>query len=58
MPSRLGSQNKNKRLLLNRLHIYGDDFHSMHRMAENAEILHKIAAETKCVSNLKASIDT
>lgn len=55
MPSRLGSPNKNKRFLLNRLQdIYGDDY----RMAENAEILHKIAAETKCVSNLKASIDT
>ena len=58
MPSRLGSPNKNKRFLLNKLQdMYGDDFHPILRMAENATILHGIAAETKCVSSLKASID-
>ena len=58
MPSRLGSPNKNKRFLFNRLQdMYGDDFHPIIRMAENAVVLHKIAADTRCVSSLKASID-
>ena len=37
--------------------MYGDDFHPILRMAENATILHKTAAESKRVSDLKASID-
>ena len=37
--------------------MYGDDFHPILRMAENATILHRIAAETKSVSDLKQSID-
>ena len=58
MASRLGCPNKNKRFLLNRLQgIYGEDFHPILRMAENATILHKIAAETKSVNDLKLSID-
>ena len=58
MASRLGSTNKNKRFLLNRLQdIYGDDFHPILRMAENATTLHRIAAESSSVSDLKLSID-
>ena len=44
----------NKRFLLNRLHdVYRYDCHLIVRMAENAAVLHKIAAETKYVSRLK-----
>ena len=58
MPSRLGSTNKNKRFLLNRLQeMYGDDFHPILKMAENATTLHRIAAESSSVSDLKLSID-
>ena len=58
MPSRLGSTNKNKRFLLNRLQdMYGDDFNPILRMAENATTLHGIAAESRSVSDLKLSID-
>ena len=58
MPSRLGSPNKNKRFLLNRLQdIYGDDFHPILKMAENATTLHRIAAESSSVTDLKLSID-
>lgn len=49
----------NKRFLLNRLHdVYRYDCHLIVRMAENAAVLRKIAAETKYVSRLKTSIDT
>ncbi|MDA9232077.1 hypothetical protein N9O85_02400, partial [Porticoccaceae bacterium] len=58
MPSRLGSTNKNKRFLLNRLQeMYGDDFHPILKMAENATTLHRVAAESSSVSDLKLSID-
>ena len=58
MASRLGSTNKNKRFLLNRLQdIYGDDFHPILRMAENASLLHKVAVESGCVGDLKQSVD-
>ena len=58
MASRLGSRNKNKKFLLNRLQeMYGDDFHPILKMAENATTLHRIAAESSSVSDLKLSID-
>ena len=58
MPSRLGSPNKNKRFLLNRLQdMYGDDFHPIMKMAESAVRLHGLAAQTQSVSDLKCSID-
>lgn len=48
MPSRAGSPNKNKQFLLNRLQdMYGDDFHPIMKMAENAVTLQKIADEHK-----------
>ena len=44
MPSRLGSPNRNKKLLLNRLQdMDGQDFHPIMKMAENAVRLHDIA---------------
>ena len=47
MPSRAGSPNKNKAFLLNRLQdMYGDDFHPIMRMAENAALLHEQARNT------------
>ena len=58
MPSRLGSPNKNKKFLLNRLQdMYGDDFHPIMKMAESAVRLHELAAQTQSVSDLKCSID-
>jgi len=39
MPGRLGSPNKNKKFLLNRLqYMYVQDFHPIMKMAENAVI--------------------
>ena len=44
MPSRKGSPNKNKVFLLKRLQdMYGDDFHPIMKMAENAVELQKLA---------------
>ena len=58
MPSRAGSPNRNKTFLLNRLQdMYGDDFHPIMRMAENAVTLHDQARSTNDPSDLKASID-
>ena len=58
MPSRLGSPNKNKRFLLNRLQdMYGKDFHPIMKMAENAMTLHEIASKTKAMNDLSRSID-
>ena len=58
MGSRAGVPNKNKQFLLNRLQdMYGDDFHPIIRMAENALCLHMKATETQEVADLKASID-
>ena len=58
MPSRAGSPNKNKAFLLNRLQdMYGDDFHPIMRMAENAALLHEQARNTSDATDLKASID-
>ena len=58
MPSRLGSRNKNKRSLLNRLQdMYGKDFHPIMKMAESAMTLHEIASKTKAMNDLSRSID-
>ena len=55
--SRLGSPNKNKKYLLNRLQdMYGDDFHPIMKMAENASVLHSLAIESRSVTDLKYSI--
>jgi hypothetical protein len=37
--------------------MYGDDFHPIIRMAENAVTLHEQARETRDNNDLKASID-
>ena len=58
MPSRAGSPNRNKAFLLDRLRdMYGDDFHPIMRMAENAVTLHEQARGTMDAADLKASID-
>lgn len=58
MPSRAGSPNRNKAFLLNRLQdMYGDDFHPIMRMAENAATLHEQARETLDSADLRLSID-
>ena len=57
MPSRKGSPNRNKAFLLNRLQdMYGDDFHPIMRMAEQAVRLHEKAAAGE-TNDIKASID-
>ncbi len=59
MATRLGSPNKNKRFVLNRLQeMYGDDFHLIMKMAGRTSILHKVAVESGSVGDLKQSIDT
>ena len=58
MPSRAGSPNKNKVFLLNRLQaMFGEEFHPIMRMAEQAAKLHNQAIETNTANDLKASID-
>lgn len=58
MPSRAGSPNRNKAFLLDRLRdMYGDDFHPIMRMAENAVTLHEQARGSLDTTDLKASID-
>ena len=58
MPSSLGSPNKNKNFLLNRLQdMYGQDFHPIMKMAENAVRLHDIASRNDTIDDLKRSID-
>ena len=55
MPSRLGSPNRNKKLLLNRLQdMYGQDFHPIMKMAENAIRLHEIASRNDTIDGLNA----
>ena len=57
MNSRKGIPNRNKRFLLNRLQdMYGDDFHPIMRMAEQAVRLHD-RAEDGDTADIKASID-
>ena len=54
----LGASNRNKAFLLDRLKdMYGDDFHPIMRMAENAVTLHDQARGTMDTSDLKLSID-
>ena len=54
----LGSQGKNKAFLMDRLRdMYGDDFHPIMRMAENAVTLHDQARGTMDTADLKLSID-
>lgn len=54
----LGSSNKNKAFLLNRLQsMYGDDFHPIMQAAANAKMLHDKARSTEDPNDLKASID-
>ena len=58
MPSRKGSPNKNKSFLLNKLKdMYGDDFHPIMNMAENAVKLQAAADENPEASTYKAAID-
>lgn len=58
MPSRAGRPNRNKAFLLNRLQdMYGDDFHPIMRMAENAVTMHEQARASLTIDDLKASID-
>ena len=58
MPSRLDSPNRNKKFLLNRLQdMYGQDFHPIMKMAENAIRLHEIASRNDTIDDLKLSID-
>ena len=55
MPSRLGSPNRNKKFLLNRLQdMYGRDFHPIMKMAENAIRLHEIASRNDTIDGLNA----
>lgn len=54
----LGSANKTKAFLLNRLQdMYGDDFHPIMRMAEQAVKLHEKAEASEEPNDYKASID-
>lgn len=58
MPSRAGSPNKNKSFLLKRLQdMYGEDFHPIMRMAENAVKLQAAADVEPLPVNFKAAID-
>jgi hypothetical protein len=58
MPSRLGSPNKNKQFLFNRLQdMYENDFHPIMKMAENAITLHELASKTNSMNDLSRSID-
>jgi len=57
MPSRKGSLNRNKTFLLNRLQdMYGEDFHPIMKMAEQAVRLHERAVDGDC-QDIKASLD-
>jgi hypothetical protein len=58
MPSRAGSPNKPKRLLISRLEkAYGKQFHPIMRLAENAVRLEEIAKQSNDVTALRASVD-
>lgn len=58
MPSRAGSTNKNKAFLLKRLQdMYGDEFHPIMNMAENAMKMQVIVNDEPTMENLKSSID-
>lgn len=58
MPSRKGSPNKNKQFLLKRLQdMYGEEFHPIMRMAENAVKLQDIADEENDPIHYKSALD-
>ncbi len=58
MPSRAGSPNKPKRLLVTRLEkAYGKQFHPIMRLAENAVRLEEIAKQSNDITALRASVD-
>lgn len=58
MPRTKGAPNKNKRGLLAQLkRQYGEDFHPIMKMAEQAAKLHQIAAESEDKGDIKASVD-
>ena len=55
IPCHLGSPNKTKKFLLNRLQdMYGQDFHPIMKMAENAIRLHEIASRNDTIDGLNA----
>jgi hypothetical protein len=57
MPSRKGSPNKNKVFLLNRLRdMYGDDFHPIMKMAENAVEMQKLVTDDLDTSQKLAAL--
>ena len=59
MPSRAGRPNKNKAFLLNRLQdMYGEDFHPIMKMAENAILLQAEAEKELDAAKLKTAVDT
>jgi|ETNvirnome_2_300_1030623.scaffolds.fasta_scaffold129907_2 hypothetical protein len=58
MPTRKGKLNKNKKFLLGRLKdLYGEDFHPIMRMAENAVKLQEIAENEEDSNAHKAALD-
>tara|TARA_R110002020_G_scaffold180877_3_gene375636 strand:- start:2270 stop:2557 length:288 start_codon:yes stop_codon:yes gene_type:complete len=58
MPSRAGRPNKNKAFLLNRLQdMYGEDFHPIMKMAENAILLQAEAEKELDAATLKTAVD-
>jgi hypothetical protein len=58
MPSRQGKPNRNKVFLLNRLQdMYGEDFHPIMKMAENAVLLQAEAENSMDVNTLKTAVD-
>lgn len=58
MASRKGSPNKNKTFLLKRLQdMYGDDFHPIMKMAEQAVRMHNIASASEDTNDIKASVE-
>lgn len=58
MGSRKGISNKNKTYLLNKLkEMYGDEFHPIMNMAENAVKLQEVANDDPTSNNFKAAVD-
>jgi hypothetical protein len=54
----VGARNKNKQFLLNRLQeIYGEDFHPIMKMAENAALLQAEVQITPDIATIKAAVD-
>ena len=57
MPSRKGSPNRNKKFLMSRLQdMYGDQFHPLMKLAENAHKLDQMVQENPDVATIKASV--